>query len=405
MIEFKEQSAIAPPGTTIEEFETYCGLAAEMQRAVNWILGDLALAVERQHPNSFNQAWPPWVSPDLIARCKGVARAYSPDERNLLGTWTMHSFHAKNPSRVAMVQSIVDAGQTTDEARKNPPKPTATKQDWLLAVDVNYFIHRYFHSGAGVEAASTFDGWLARLIERLREKGLTDVVCCFDSRTNHRKKLTEGWESAYKPRAEKDQELSDQLNLAPELLKARNLACVSIDDMEADDVMASYAVQFPGRVTLLTQDKDMRQCLSEKCNMLIDVTWEENTETGDHLPVYKWVSAKQHTEEGVTYSGTKVVGITPEQWTEFQAIAGDSTDGIKGVDGIGGKGAMDLIKAHGTVKKVIEAAKDGAADVSEKKRLALVAFEDVHDVMLQLVTLRNDLVVQLVTKLFLKDTQ
>ncbi len=409
--------ATAEPGTSLEEFEIWFQVLIEQHKAINWRIGDLVNAVQRQHRDTWNQALPVDVSPDMISRYKGVSSAYKLDERNPEANWTIHSFHTKRPDRIALVQAAVDAGQTSDEARKNPAPvietPAVTQEPatpaeaekeaprWLLAVDVNYFIHRYFHSGAGVESASTFDGWLARLIERLQAKGLTDVVCCLDSRTNHRKKLTEGWEHAYKPRAEKDDELAGQLRLAPELLKKRNLPVVSIDDMEADDVMASYAVQFPGRVTLLTQDKDMRQCLTATCNILLDVTLEENTETGVSLPVYKWVSAKSHTEDGSTYSGTKVVGITPEQWSHMQSIAGDSTDGIQGVNGIGAKGAMDLILAHGTVHGVIEAAKSGLIALTEKKRIAVLEFAEVADIMLQLTTLKTDLNVPMITRLCL----
>lgn len=423
--------ATAEPGTSLEEFEIWFQVLIEQHKAINWRIGDLVNAVQRQHRDTWNQALPVDVSPDMISRYKGVSSAYKLDERNPEANWTIHSFHTKKPDRIALVQASADAGQTSDEARKNPAPVTETpavSQEpatpaeaekegprWLLAVDVNYFIHSYFHSGAGVEAASTFDAWLWRLIDRLAyksptnpQKGLTDVVCCFDGRDNHRKKLTEGWESPYKPRAEKEQELAGQLNVAPEMLKKRGLACVSIDGMEADDLLASYAVHFPGRVTLLTEDKDMRQCLkSGKVNMLTDVTWETNTETGASLPVYLYVNAQQHIDEGCkTYKAAKgevVKGITPEQWPHFQAIAGDTGDGIKGCVGIGGKIAMDLIKAHGTVQAVIAAAKDGTADLTPRLLQAVLDFEPLAETTLLLTTLRNDLQVPMITRLCLKD--
>lgn len=439
-----EQGAVTLPDTTLEEMTIRCEMAANDQRGVFWWIGDMALAAERLFGEAAYQVWPEWVSPDMIARCKAVSAAYRIEDRNINATWSIHKNHAKHPDRIALVQAAVDAGQTSDENRREPatpavsepasepvsespaetPKPATTAAGWLLAVDINYFVHRYFHSGAGVESAATFDAWLARLIERLREKNLTDVVCCLDSRTNHRKALTVGWEHGYKPRAEKDAELAGQLNLAPALLKARNLPVISIDDMEADDVMASYAKQFAGRVTLLTQDKDMRQCLSAKCNILQDVTWEENPETGKSLPVYKWVKARwteeqkaefekdptkkpkdttSHVDDGSTYNGTKVVGITPELWPHFQAIAGDATDGIKGCEGIGGKGAMDLVLAHGTVQNIIAACKDGSAKLSAKKIGAVLDFEPFAETMLRLTTLRTNLNVPMVTKLALKE--
>ena len=113
-------------------------------------------------------------------------------------------------------------------------RPTGPR--WLLAVDVNYFLHRFWHSGAGVESAMSVAGWVQRTVERLKEKGLTDVACCFDAPDNHRKKLTEGWEDGYKQRPPKDPELVQQLHLVRELL-CKEFACVSVEGMEADDVL------------------------------------------------------------------------------------------------------------------------------------------------------------------------
>lgn len=418
-IELFEQAAEATPGTSLEDFETWLGLLLESQRDVLWQIGDLALAVERQHPTTFYQAFPEWISPGLIDRCKAVAAAYRPEDRNILATWSVHMKHAKDPARNALVQAAVDAGQTSDENRKNPapvpepvkePEPVAAappaapeRTKWLLAVDVSYYVCSTFFSGAGVEAASTVEGWLVRLIDRLyATKGLTDVVCCLDSPNSFRKDLTKDWEHPYKLRVAKEDELREQLNLAKELLTKRNLLCVSIDGMEADDVMASYATQFNGRVTLLTKDKDMRQSLSAKCNMLTDVTWEENSETGKQMPIYKWVTAASHFNDGCPYQSGQVSGISPEAWPHFQAIAGDTGDNVKGAIGIGPKVAMELIKEHGTVKNVIAACKDGNADLTEKKRLAVLDFEAVSNVTLQLVTMIDTLPVPKVTTICMK---
>lgn len=405
------------------------------QRAINWYIGDLALDTFRKGGEALLAQTFEEGSPDHISRCMGVAKAYPPEDRNPDATWSIHSYMASRPDRVAAVAATVEAGQTSDEARRDPPPPQeepqparatteteavpavtpveeapaeklAEKPAWLLAVDVNYFIHTYYHSGAGVESASTFLQWLVRLINRLQEtKGLTDAVCCMDSRTNHRKALTTYWEDKYKPRSEKEADLIAQLNLAERMLKDWNLPVVSLPDMEADDVMASYAVQFDGKVTLLSGDKDMRQCLHARCNILQSVTWEENSETNIMMPVYKWISAKSHTEEGSTYASTKIVGITPSQWPHFQALVGDSTDGIKGCQGIGAKGAMQLILAHGTVQGVIAACKDNQADLSETKRLAVLDFEEIAETMLKLTTLRTDLDVPKTTKLCMKAPQ
>ena len=346
------------------------------QRGINWWIGDFAMFAEKLGPDVLGQAFPSGVSPGLVARCKAVAKAYpNESDRNPLATWSQHMQVANKPDRVALVAAMVDKGETSDESRASGPR-------WLLAVDVNYFLHRFWHSGAGVEAASGVAGWVARTVERLREKGLTDVVCCFDSPTNHRKALTDEWVDKYKDRPPKDPELGQQLGLVYSLLNDRGFACICIDGMEADDVMASYAKQFDGKTTLLTQDKDLRQCLSDHVNMLLDVEWTEDETSGEATPNYKWLSAAQHME---------ATGITPAQWTDYQAIMGDACDGIKGAHGIGEKGAADLIKAFGTAEGAIAAAKADDERIKPAKRTALIEFESKLETTRKLVTLRTDL--------------
>lgn len=228
------------------------------------------------------------------------------------------------------------------------------------------------------------------MTKRLQEKGLTDVVCCLDSPRNVRKELTADWEDKYKPRPPKEPELIQQITLVRELLNGRGFCCVMLDGFEADDVMASYAAQFDGRVTLLTPDKDMRQCLSDTCNMLLGVEWSEDETSGEMKPEYEWLSAKQHTE---------ATGLRPDQWTIFQTICGDTADGIKGVPGIGEKGATDLVKEFGTVEAIIQAAKDGTERITQKKCESLIWFEQVADITRQLVTLRTDLELPKSTKI------
>lgn len=309
--------------------------------------------------------------------------------------------HANKPNRIELVAAAVNAGRTSDEERQHAKQQSEGVQPahrWLLAIDVNYHVTRMWASGAETEAAKEVSQWIKRTIERLKEKGLTDAVCCFDSSNSFRKELTQQWseEDRYKNRATKDPELGQQLKLAEEMLA--EFCCVKLDGFEADDLMASYAKQFDGKVTLLSVDKDMRQCLSSKCNMLVAVEWSEDPTSGEKLPDYKWVSAKDHTN-GCTYSGTAVVGIKPEQWTTFQCLAGDSSDNIAGAVGIGAKIAADLVKEFGTVEAIIQAAKDDDPRITKKKREALIEFEPKYEITRKLVTLRTDLPLPTTTRI------
>lgn len=375
-----------------EQLESFGGSLAEWQRGVNWWIGDVARHARRTLGDNYSQVFPAWMSPGLIQRCEAVASAYPREQdRNPLATWAQHMQVASRPNRIELVKEMVEKGQTSDESRAaiKEEKAQANRQ-WLLAIDVHYFLHRFWFSGAGVEAAVSVATWVQRTVERLKAKGLTDVVCCFDSKLNHRKELTAEWDDKYKDRPPKDPELVQQLELVYQLLKGHGFCCCAILGMEADDCLASFAKQFPGKVTLFTQDKDCRQCLSDKCNMLLDVEWSEDAEGGEPVIIYKWLSAKQHTE---------MTGIRPDQWTEFQCIMGDATDGITGARGIGEKGAADLVKTFGTVEAAIEAAKVGDERIKPAKRLALIEFGPKLSVTRRLVTLRTDLKLPKETKI------
>jgi 5'-3' exonuclease len=413
------------PGTPLEEFEAACQRVILFQKAVNWWIGDLAIALEQQYPEFHAQAWPVDASPEQLSRCKAVAKAYEWEDRNPGATWSTHQHLKSRDDRVQAVAVAVENGMTSDEVAKDPPPYQAPPQKkpvsrrGLLAVDVNYFIHTYYHSGGGVESAMTFVTWLKRLAKRLHDMGwLTDLVCCIDSTTNHRKALTENWDAKYKPRSEKEPDLVRQLELAEELLVKAGVKVVQMQGMEADDLMASYAKKFNGTVSLLSGDKDMRQCLSETCNILRDVTWSEDEHTGKPVPTYhviiekrrsdktppEFFSISDHFNDGSTYNGTKITGITAEQWPHFQAIVGDSVDGIKGAHGIGAAGAMKLIQEFGTVQGVIEACKNGTDGLSIKKQHALLEFEDIAETTLLLTTLRTDLDVPMDTALTMELT-
>lgn len=388
---------------TVEAMETWGRDLTELQRSINWWLGDLALAAkEKLGSENYSQAFPSDTSPGLIQRCEAVARAYPKDDRNHLASWTIHMAHANKPNRLALVAAAVDSGRTSDEERQqakgDSKESSPSRQRWILCIDVNYWITRMWASGAETEASKEVSAWIKRTVERLKEKGLTDCVCCLDSSNSFRKELTKQWdeEDRYKNRATKDPELGQQLKLAEEMLS--DFCCAKLDGFEADDLLASYAKQFDGKVTLLTVDKDMRQCLSPKCNMLVGVEWSEDPTSGDMLPDYKWVSAKQHLE-GCTYNSTSVSGISPEQWTSFQCLAGDSSDNVSGAEGIGATIAANLIKEFGTIEAIIQAAKDDDDRITKKKREALIAFEPKYEITRQLVTLRTDLPLPTTTKI------
>ncbi len=392
MRQFLGQHFQIPDDTSVETLEQYGEYLAQLSHGLNWFIGDLVIFAERKlGPEHYHQVFPAWCSPGLADRCKAVAKAYPPETRNPLATWSIHMREANHVDRIQRVQAHVDAGRTSDEAKE--ASRVERKRDphrWLLAIDVNYHLTRTWSSGAGVEAAKQVADWIGRTVDRLKEKRLTDVVCCMDSTTSFRKQITEGWEQPYKPRAKKDHEHAEQLLLVEELLHRTGFCCVKKEGYEADDLMASYAAQFDGRVTLFTCDKDMRQCLRTGVNMLTDVTWTLDDATAQNMAEYHWVTTNDHLK-GCTYNGVDVAGISPELWPEFQTLVGDSTDGVSGAVGIGAKTAADLLKEFGSIEATIQAAKDEDERIKPAKRKALIEFEPLLEDTRKLVTLGDDL--------------
>lgn len=372
---------------SVEEMEQWGKDFTAWQKAINWYMGDLARAAKAKlGEDNYSQVFPPPPDSSLggIQRYEGVARAYPREEnRNPLATWTIHSREANRPDRLQRVQAHVDAGRTSDEAVKanKEERTNDNRPRWLLAFDIHYFAHRHYYSGAGVETAMRVSEWVQRTVNRLKEKGASDVVCAFEGIGSFRKELTagEGWEEhRYKDRPPKPEDLRHQLQLVRQLLEGFGFLCVSVDGYEADDVLASYAHQFQGHTTILTADKDLRQALSERCNILLDVEWSTDDTSGEIMAEYKWLTAMTHTD---------ATGIRPEQWCDFQTLMGDPVDGIKGAPNIGEKGAADLIKEFDSVDFIIAAAKADDERIKPAKREALIDFESKLDVTRRLVTL------------------
>lgn len=381
---------------TLQEAQRWGEEFATIQRDIMFWIADLARYAEAKWPDTHQQIWPEWVSPGLIARAAGVGKSYPNEEdRQHAATYSQFMQVAGRPDRQSRLAGIVEQGLTTDESRaaRNDDHADKSKPRWLIAFDTHYFAHRHYHSGAGVETAMQVAEWIQRTVDRLKEKGASDVVCAFEGNGSFRKELTSGEEWAdqrYKDRPSKPEDLKHQLTLCREILAKMGFCCVSIDGYEADDVLASYSKQFPGRTTIVSSDKDLRSCLSDKCNMLLDVEWREDEHSGEMLPEYKWLTAREHTESK---------GIPPEQWISFQVLMGDPTDGIRGCSGVGEKGAADLVQTFGSAEGAIQAAKLGDPRIKESKRNALIEFESKLDVTRKLVTLVDNLTLPTTTRL------
>jgi len=208
----------------------------------------------------------------------------------------------------------------------------------LYLIDGSGFIFRAFHAlppmvrsdGTPVNAVFGFTTMLMKLLEDT-EVGHLAVV--FDSaRRNYRHDIYPDYK-AHRP--EVPEELIPQFSLIRAACKAFNVCAVEAEGFEADDLIATYAnqaVQKGAKVTVVSSDKDLMQLVNSHINML------------DPLK-NKIISSKEVIEK---------FGVPPQQVVDVQALAGDSSDNVPGVPGIGIKTAAQLIQEFGNLETLLD---------------------------------------------------
>jgi len=132
-------------------------------------------------------------------------------------------------------------------------------------------------------------------------------------------------------------ELVEQFSLAREMLDAYNLKYLEFDDIEADDIIGSLAKKYPDIETcILTSDRDMLQLIDDTTSVYIMKKGMSNLALMDE---------KALKEE---------YGLTPLQIIDYKGLAGDKSDNIKGVEGIGDKTAVKLLNDYGSCEGIYE---------------------------------------------------
>jgi len=212
----------------------------------------------------------------------------------------------------------------------------------LYLVDGSGFIFRAFHAlppltrpdGTPVNAVYGFTNMLMKL---LLETDVDHLAVVFDSaRRNYRHDIY----PAYKAnRPEPPEELIPQFGLIREACYAFNVPSVELEGYEADDLIATYtrlAGEKCARVTIVSSDKDLMQLVRGGVDMLEPL---KNKPIGPEEVLEKF-------------------GVTPDKVRDVQSLAGDSTDNVPGVPGIGIKTAAELITQYGSLEGLLSNLKD-----------------------------------------------
>lgn len=140
---------------------------------------------------------------------------------------------------------------------------------------------------------------------------------------------------------EEPETLTPQIPVLLDLLDAFGIPMLGVDDYEADDVMATFAVKEKGPIRVVTGDRDLFQMVDDKRD--VKIVYLARGISQHDLVDSKWVAEKY--------------GIPGDRYALFAMFRGDPSDGLPGVRGIGEKGAALIANHFGTVDEALAGAK------------------------------------------------
>jgi DNA polymerase-1 len=193
------------------------------------------------------------------------------------------------------------------------------------------------------------------------------VVFCFGAEAGEYR--VEAYPAYHAERPPMPDLLEWQWQRAPALYEALGWSVADTDELEADDLLGSFAeveTAAGGTTLILTGDRDMFQCASDSVTVLLQRTGGDGPE-----------------EVGPDVVREKY-GIDPEQVPDFIALRGDPSDGLPGAKGIGAKTAADLLRRKGDLEHVIL----GAIREKPSVRRALIEQADELRAFKDIATLR-----------------
>ncbi|MEL6522140.1 MAG: 5'-3' exonuclease H3TH domain-containing protein, partial [Pseudomonadota bacterium] len=223
----------------------------------------------------------------------------------------------------------------------------------LHLIDGSAFIFRAYHAlppltrksdGLPVGAVSGFCNMLHKYVEgNSGPDAPTHVAVIFDKGSHtFRNDIYDKYKAN---REQMPEDLRPQIPLTRDATRAFNISCQEKEGFEADDIIATLAVQAReagGRVTIISSDKDLMQLV------------------GGGVEMFDAMKNKRIGREEVE----EKFGVGPERVVDVQALAGDSTDNVPGAPGIGVKTAALLINEFGDLEQLL----DRTSEIKQPKR-------------------------------------
>ena len=277
----------------------------------------------------------------------------------------------KSPQKAAPAKSA--AQPAAKPVPEKAPAKASGKGDHVFLVDGSSYIFRAYHAlpplnrksdGLQVNAVLGFCNMLWKLLRDMpADNRPTHLAIIFDkSEITFRNKLYPDYK-AHRPPAPDD--LIPQFSLIRDAVRAFDLPCLEQAGFEADDLIATYArlaTERGATTTIVSSDKDLMQLVTDKVMMY-------DTMKDRHIGIPEVIEK---------------FGVPPEKVVEVQALAGDFTDNVPGVPGIGVKTAAQLIVEYGDLEQLLFR----AGEIKQpKRRESLLENADKARISRQLVLL------------------
>ena len=268
-----------------------------------------------------------------------------------------------------------------------------TKKDHFYLIDGSGYIFRAYYAlpplsrksdGLPTGAVNGFCSMLFKLLEdaksEINKERPTHFAVIFDSaRKNFRNEIYSEYKSN---RSDAPEDLIPQFEYIRKSVKAFNLPSVEMLNYEADDLIATYAEQIlkeGAKVTIVSSDKDLMQLYKK------------------NIRIYDPMKNKFIYESDIENK----FGVKAQRVIDVQALAGDSSDNVPGVPGIGIKTAAELISNYGDLETLLK----NVENIKQKKRReTLIQNKDKAIISKKLVTLKKDVpVIEKLEDFYLKE--
>ncbi len=255
--------------------------------------------------------------------------------------------------------------------------------DHFYLIDGSGYIFRAYYAlpplsrksdGMPTGAVSGFCSMLFKLLEdsksNYNKHKPTHFAVIFDSaRKNFRNEIYSDYKAN---RSDAPDDLIPQFEFIRKSVKAFNLPSIELINYEADDLIATYVEQIlkeGAKATIVSSDKDLMQLYKK------------------NIRIYDPMKNKFISNEDVNNK----FGVKPDKVIDVQALAGDSSDNVPGVPGIGVKTAAELINQYGNLENLL---KNADKIKQNKRRETLIKNKNKAIISKKLVTLKKDVPVK-----------